>query len=393
MKSIKRIIVESFERSDEILNDIAVRRKPGVANDHSLERNRTREIIDRLHPDVLKLKVDEIITLNGNAKTFRFVSETGYLPPFEAGQYINVFVEIDGVRTSRPYSLSSSPKQRAYFEITVARIATGFVSDYFLDKVAIGDRFEANGPAGVFHYNPVFHSKKSVFLAGGSGITPFLSMSREILETGLDREIHLIYGSRTQEAALYAEEFEAMAKQHKNFSYELVVSDPGENSCYNGRTGFINADCIKDVVGSVDDNTFYICGPQIMNDFCVEELKKLNVPSRMVRREMFGSRQDIENEPGWPSNLTGKEEFTVKIDGEKEIKARSGESLLNSLERAGIKMTVCCRSGECGLCRVKLVSGKVFAPRGVLLRHADEKYAYIHSCKAFPIEDLEIRIP
>lgn len=77
----------------------------------------------------------------------------------------------------------------------------------------------------------------------------------------------------------------------------------------------------------------------------------------------------------------------------REIKALSRESVLTSLERAGIPMTVCCRSGECGLCRVQLLSGKVFMPRGVLTRHADEKFGYIHSCKAYPIGDLEVMIP
>lgn len=70
----------------------------------------------------------------------------------------------------------------------------------------------------------------------------------------------------------------------------------------------------------------------------------------------------------------------------------SGESILTSLERAGVRVNVCCRSGECSFCRIKLISGKVFMPRGVLLRHADEKFGYIHSCKAYPISDLEIRI-
>ncbi|MEG1437224.1 MAG: 2Fe-2S iron-sulfur cluster binding domain-containing protein, partial [Oscillospiraceae bacterium] len=86
---------------------------------------------------------------------------------------------------------------------------------------------------------------------------------------------------------------------------------------------------------------------------------------------------------------------TIKViinDGEKEINAFSGESLLTALERSGVRINVCCRSGECSLCRIQLVDGKVFMPRGVLLRHADEKFGYIHSCKAYPITDVSIYI-
>ncbi|MEG1613886.1 MAG: FAD-binding oxidoreductase [Oscillospiraceae bacterium] len=389
MADLKEMILSKLPHGKETLQEIKDCRKNG--HDYRLEKGRAEKIIKKYHPHDMELKVSEIIELNKDAKTFRFVAVDGALPVFQAGQYINVFVEIDGVRTSRPYSLSSSPRQRAYYEITVARIATGFVSDFFLDKVKVGDVFTANGPAGVFYYNPVFHSKKQVFIAGGSGITPFVSMSREIFGAELDREIHLIYGCRNEEAVFFKAELEDMAARHANFKFSLVLSEPCEG--YKGLTGFITAECIKDIVGDIADKTYYICGPQIMNDFVVEALGKLDVDHRMIRREMFGARQDINNEPGWPAELTGKETFKVIInDGEKEINAFSGESLLTALERSGVRINVCCRSGECSLCRIQLVDGKVFMPRGVLLRHADEKFGYIHSCKAYPITDVSIYI-
>lgn len=381
--------MKQVEGIDQTLTEIGVSRKYGI--DYRLEAGRTDEIVARLHPTKLDFIVSEIIEETADAKTLRLVSKNGYLPPFEAGQYVNLFVEIDGVRTSRPYSISSSPRQRAYYDITVARIATGFVSDLFLDRVKVGDSFEANGPAGNFHFNPIFHGKKQVFLAGGSGITPFMSMIREALNSGLDRQMHLIYGSRTADNVLFKKELEDFAAHHDNFTYTLVVSEP--NACFDGRTGFISAACIRDVIGDVKGQMFYICGPQVMYDFCLAELEKLEVSSTRIRREMFGARQDIQNEPGWPDSLQGNESFPVNICGHKTIMAISGEPLVIALERAGFRVPVSCRSGECSLCRVKLVSGKVFQPRGVLLRHADEKYGYIHSCKSYPISEMEIIIP
>lgn len=385
MKSLKEIIIGEMVYGNEVLKDIEVTRKSG--RDFILDRNKTTKTIDKLHPQKLELKVIEISEPTKESKTIRLVSKNGYLPSFQAGQYINVFTVIEGIRTSRPYSISSSPRQRGYYEITVAKIPKGFVSDYFIDKVKVGDEFEANGPGGTFHFNPVYHKNKSVFLAGGSGITPFMSMIREIIESGINREMHLIYGCRNEEVSIYHKELLDMAKKHKNLHYSLVVSDEGTG--YTGRTGFIDANCIKELVGNTDDCTFYLCGPQIMTDFCMKALEELNVKGRNIRREMFGSRQDIQNEPGWPTNLTGDEVFKVKV-GDKVIDARSNESLLTSIERAGLRINVCCRSGECSLCRIKLVSGNVFMPRGVLLRYADEKFGYIHSCKAYPISDAEI---
>ena len=127
-----------------------------------------------------------------------------------------------------------------------------------------------------------------------------------------------------------------------------------------------------------------------MYDFCLSELDCIKIPFKRIRKEMFSSAGDVTTEPGWPSEMTGKEKFKVKVRGMKDVEACANESLLTSLERAGIEIPVCCRSGECSLCRVKLVSGNVFQPRGVLLREADEKYGYIHSCKSYPMSDLEI---
>lgn len=385
-KNIKETLLGTLVHGEEILENIRVMRS--VSAD-KISCENVAAASEMIHSKSLSLLVSSVFDTGKNAKIIRFVSENGYLPPFEAGQYINIFTEIDGVRTSRPYSISSSPKQRAYYEITVARIKDGFVSDFLLDGVKVGDKFEANGPAGVFRFQPVFHSRKSLFLAGGSGVTPFLSMTREIVDAALDRDVVMLYGCRSSEGALYDEELRAYSEKYPNFKYHLVISEKDDS--WNGETGFIDRNLIKRLVPDYAERTCYICGPQVMNYFCKTELQELGLSEKQIRREMFGTRCDIQNEPGWPESLTGDEVFNVKI-GERIIPAKSGESLLTALERSGVRMNVCCRSGECSLCRVKLVDGKVFLAKGTLQRYADEKYGYIHSCKAYPISDLEIII-
>ncbi len=385
MANIKETLISTMENGKEVLLNIKYSRENG--RDIVNEKGKVQSIVSKLHRDRMTLVLSEIIPQTENAKSFRFVSEEGYLPPFEAGQYINVAVEIEGVRATRPYSISSSPKERSFYEITVARVQKGFVADYMLDCAKVGDKFEINGPAGVFRFNPVFHSKKSVFLAGGSGITPFMSMTKEILESGLDREIYLIYGSRNVESAIFHKELKEFAKSYKNFKYTLVTSDEGAQG--GDRQGFIDTKCISEIVGDTQDKTYYMCGPQIMTDFCFKALKELNIKDKDIRREMFGSTADITKEPNYPTDVKADDVFNVKI-GDKTIPAKASESLLQAIERSGLRINVCCRSGECSLCRVKLVSGKVFMPRGVLLRLADEKFGYIHSCKAYPISDMEI---
>ena len=384
-KPIKEMIISTMQNGPETLKELEMAKKTG--KDISLERGTVQRKVDQYHPSVLHLTVSEIEPVSPIAKRIRLVSDTGYLPPFEAGQYINVFCEIDGVRTSRPYSLSSSAKQRAYYEITVAAVEGGFVSGYLLRQLKVGDRLEANGPAGVFRYHPVFHSKRSVFLGGGSGITPFVSMIRTALESGEDRDITLLYGSRTEELAMYHRELAAFAEGHPNFHYTLTLSDEEKEGMEHG---FIDAERIRAHVPDILDCTYYMCGPAVMMEFCRKALDELQIPGRSIRREVFGTRRDIWNEPGWPEGMTGEELFQIKV-GDQTIEAKSGESVLTALERGGLRVNVCCRSGECSLCRVQLVSGKVFTAQGALLRYADELFGYIHSCKAYPISDLELR--
>ena len=386
-KTLKDTLLGTLVHGGEVLEGIRVLRK--LSPDKIKQGNEADARIAPLHAKSLNLVVSAITDTGKNAKVIRLSGMEGYLPPFEAGQYINLFTEIDGVRTSRPYSISSSPRQRGYYEITVARSSCGFVSDYLLDEVKVGDTFSANGPAGVFRYQPVFHSNKSLFLAGGSGITPFLSMTREVLEAHLDRDIVLLYGCRNEQAALYHEELGAYATAYPNFRYALVISDdvPG----WSGETGFLDGAIITRLVPDYAERTCYICGPQVMNEFCQRELEALGVPEKRIRREMFGACKNIEKEAGWPDELTGQEVFRLTV-GDRTITARANEPILIALERAGVRVNVCCRSGECSLCRVKLVSGKVFLSKGMMLRKADEQYGYIHSCKAYPIGDVSIQL-
>jgi len=372
----------------EIRGEIEVLRRYGF--DYSSHKGRVDQVLNLLHPKKIRLQVSEIREETQTAKSFRLVSPDAYLPPFQAGQYINLFVDVAGVRTSRPYSISSPPSQSGYYEIAVRRVEDGFVSNYLLETVKVNDRLESTGPSGNFYYNPLFHGNDLVFLAGGSGITPFMSMIREVTDRGLPRNIHLIYGSRKPDDMIFGEELQERAKLHENFKLTSVISEPPEG--LEGFTGFISAKLMKDVLGSMEGKTFYICGPEAMYTFCLPELLKLQVPARKIRMEVFGPPKDVTAQPGWPETVNGDARFQVAIKGGKAIEARAGEPLMISLERARIVIPASCRSGECSLCRTKLLSGKVFQPPGAKLRKSDRTYGYIHPCFAYPLENLEIML-
>ncbi len=379
-------VMKDVEGFQEIQHEVEILRKHGQGLTY--RRGEVKRMIDMLHPARVKLEVTAILPETPSTKTLRLVSPDGYLPPFQAGQYINLFVEVDGVRTSRPYSISSSPTQVGHYDLTIRRMEGGFVSDYLLDEVQVGDAFESSAPAGTFTHNPLFHGRDLVFLAGGSGITPFVSMIREVADRGLKRNIQLIYGSRSPDDVIFHQDLAQIAGRHGNISFNLVISDPPAG--YTGRTGFLSEECVRDCIGEIGNKMFYLCGPEAMYDFCEPELAHLGIEPRRLRKEVFGPPKDVTRQPGWPAGLRADTTFTVTLEGGRSISARAGEPLMNSLERQGIVIPALCRSGECSLCRTRLVSGRVYQPPGVLLRKSDRQFGYIHPCLAYPIADLEL---
>lgn len=384
-----KAIFEDFEGYDALVREREIGRKYRM--NYVADRDRPEPYIERLHPSRLDLRVLEIRNETPSTRTFRLGAVEGCLPPFEAGQYIALFLDIPPVRTSRPYSLSSPPNQTGYYEITVRRVEGGLVSNHLLDRLRVGDRIESSGPAGRFTWNPLFHGAGAVCLAGGSGVTPFMSQIREIAECGLQRDLWLFHGCSTLEEALFFEELQGIAARHPNIRYIPVLEQPPEG--YRGETGLLTGALLSRVLGDLSEKTFYLCGPQGMYAFCLPELRRLGIAGRWIRKEVYGPPQRISEAEGWPEGLDPETGFTVRVAGRSGLlEARAGEPLLATLEKAGLRIPSLCRGGECSMCRVKVLAGKVFQPAGTRIRRSDLRYGYVHACVAYPLEDLEILV-
>jgi ferredoxin-NADP reductase len=272
------------------------------------------------------------------------------------------------------------------------------VAPYLLNEVQVGDELETTGPAGSFYYEPLIDGDDLVFLAGGSGITPFMSILRDVFERRGEvtsslpspRHIHLLYGSRLADDVIFGQELAELAALHANFDYTLVISEPPTG--YQGLTGLLDAHLISERIGQVAGKTFYICGPGVMYDFCLAALEDMGVPSYRIRRELYGPPADVTKEAGWPGGLSSDTIFNVDVVGRKTVRAPAGEPLMNTLERYGIIVPAVCRTGACSACRVRLLTGQVFMPAHTGLRESDREHGYIHACVAYPLEDLRIQV-
>jgi len=383
---MKRDIAEQLEGYPEMLQ--LVQAAEALGDDFRSEKGVAAAYLARLHPARLALRVSRIVTETPSTKTFRMVPAEGVLPPFQAGQYLALHLEAGGIRTNRPLSIASPPTQTAYYDLTVKRVPGGLVSNHLLDNVKEGDTLTASGPDGGFVYNPLIHGRRLVFIAGGSGMTPFMSMIREVCDRGLDRHITLIYGNRYEDDIIYHEELCTLAARHANLVYVPVIEQPEDG--YNGERGIMTGALIERVAGALPGSMIYLCGPSAMYDFCLGELQTLGVPLRRIRREMFGPPVNVSLNPGWPAAVGEDDCFKVSVVNGPAIEARAGTPLLNTFEQAGLAPPSQCRAGECSLCRVRVLKGRVYQPAGVPLRQADRILGYVHACVSYPVEDLEI---
>ena len=367
--------------------DLREDRRVGTDKDAVDLRGRQRGFVEAIHPPRMQLRVAEIIEETRSTRTLRLERTDGDLPPFRPGQYVNLFVEIDGVRTSRPYSISSAPGA-PHLDLTVREKPGGFVSPWLAHEIAPGAPFESTGPIGHFVHEPLIHGTDLVFLAGGSGITPFMGMLRDQQARGWPQSVTLLVGSRKPSDVIFGDELKRMARSNDRLKL-AVVSEPAPS--FRGRRGFLDADRIRKEVGDVAGQTFYLCGPNPMLEMCRSALAELGVPRQRICTELFGPPDDVLEAPGWPDGVGADDTFVVTA-GDQTFSAPAGEPLLNALERHGIVVPSECRSGECSACRTRLESGTVFAPPQARIRHSDRHHGFIHPCMSYPVSDLRIRL-
>lgn len=351
----------------------------------------------RLHPSSLHLVIKEIIEHpESAAKTYVLSNPDGSpLPYFRAGQYLSLKLNFESSFVSRAYSIASSPKEalNGRYYITVRSNPSGYAAEKILSGWKTGDEVISSSPLGQFYYEPLRDNKTVIALAGGSGITPFLSMAYAIRDGIEDFNLTLLYGSRNENVILFKDELDKIASACPKVKVVHVLSDE-EKKGY--EHGFITSELIRKYAPVDGNYSIFLCGPEAMYRFVKPEIDKLKLPAKNFRRKMIDVTKKPWEKEGYPA-LAKDKVFKVTVrQGEKEyrIEASADEPVLAALERNGIKAPSRCRSGECGWCRSKLLRGTVFIPEeNEGRRYGDKEYNYIHPCASFPTSDLTIEIP
>jgi ferredoxin-NADP reductase len=242
----------------------------------------------------MNMRVERVIHETHDTDTFVLVDaeDGGRAFDYVAGQYLTFrFDDLAEKPIVRSYTMSSSPNQGDFSAFTVKRVDRGLVSNWLCDKVQVGTILRARGPIGKFCYEPAKDRKHIVMIAGGSGVTPFVSMVREhgprLGQPGEPEKMTLIVSYRSREDLICWPDLVA-AQVLPNVRVITTLSrEAAAGGFWHGR---IDHDLLTRAIGGVyGEATFMSCGPQAIMDLTVEHVKGANVPDEHVKTESFES--------------------------------------------------------------------------------------------------------
>ncbi len=293
------------------------------------------------------------------------------LPPFIPGQFLTFAVPVGERTITRCYSLSDRPDPAGY-RITVKRIQApadkpglppGLSSSHFHDFVQVGQAVNAKAPAGHFCIDRT-PDVPAVLVAGGIGITPMMSMLRWCLAEQPSRVVHLYFGVRGGGEHAFKLQLEQLAAAHTNLHLNVAYSRPGPDDVQSRdyqHPGHVDIDLLKRTLPH-GRHKFYICGPAAMMQSLVPALAGWGVASTDLHYEAFGPatvRLPDAARAGTPAALGAEVEIRFLRSGRTLPWDARNETLLDFAERHGVQVESGCRSGSCGTCETKLVSGEV----------------------------------
>jgi ferredoxin-NADP reductase len=329
------------------------------------------------------LQVARIFQETPTVKTFRMVSTDRRRLPFtfKPGQFLTLSLPVDGKQVRRTYTVSSPPTRTSYVEITVKREVEGVASHYLHDQVREGDLIDVRALSGRFTFTGD-ESHGVVLIGGGVGITPMMSVLRNLTDAAWEHDVWMVFAVRTPHDIIYGKELTYLEERHPNFHLQIVVETVAGTD-WRGSTGRVTAQLLSDFIPDLPGRRIYLCGPAPMMDAVRAMLEGLGVPPGQVLTELFSTPVDqIErDEAAALARGACAAQVEFRVTG-KTVPVTATQTILDAAEAAGVKLDYSCRNGTCGTCRVRLVSGTVAMTHTDALLKGDVADHLILACQA-----------
>jgi ring-1,2-phenylacetyl-CoA epoxidase subunit PaaE len=347
--------------------------------------------------DFHKLRVAEVKRETPDAVSVRFDLPTELRQTFQfrAGQHLTFRRKIGGEELRRNYSVCVAPSE-GMLKIGVKKIAGGVFSGWVNDELKAGDILDVMAPHGSFCWNFEPGARREyVAFAGGSGITPVLSLMKTALATEPKSRFTLLYGNRNSLGVMFLEEIAGLKDRYLDRLqvYHFLEEEEEEIDLFNGRLDRLKTEqVLSSLVNSNHADAFFICGPGPMMDAIEGALIAKGVDKARILIERFttgplsaaqvaAARALEEKAAGLKMSVTlNGRRMQVAFDPEKH-------SILDNVRAAGLPAPFACKGGVCATCRAKVIAGEVSMKQNFALSQEELAEGYVLTCQATPVSE------
>jgi ferredoxin-NADP reductase len=328
-----------------------------------------------------------------DVKSFSFRSVKPSLFRFLPGQFITLELNINGEQVNRSYTIASSPTQPDTLTLTIKRQPNGLVSNWMHDQLKVGDQISVLGPSGDFS---CAHHKadKYLFLSGGSGITPLMSMSRAFSGLQERQDIAFVHSARTPSDIIFRQELDLMAARNVQFKPLYICANSDEDVNWSTPTGHINIELLNKCVPDFKSREVFTCGPAPYMEAIRDMLLKAGFDMHHYHQESFNFEElmsDAQTSEASANQDEANDTGSFRISLSKSIvtiNCAANQFILDAARAAGLRMPSSCAKGLCGTCKTKMISGQVDMKHGGGIRQREIDQGMILPCCSKPLTDI-----
>lgn len=342
------------------------------------------------------LTVKQIIKETKDAISIVFEQPSDRTISYRSGQFLTLIVPIEGKEVRRAYSLCSSPFVDSEMAVTVKRVDGGLMSNYLPDHLKVGDKIKVMEPMGQFVTDYEKSKKRHIIMfAGGSGITPMMSIIKSLIKEEPESIVSLVYCNRDIDSIIFKGQLENLQTTYEGRLHVIHVLDNAPMN-WQGYSGLLNQEMLSKLVERIPDwgiekTTYLMCGPEGMMKNVEVLLAARNIPKEKIFKESFvqGTIDKGDKTSVAPAADAMKaREVTIRYDGEEyKITVQPGKAILETALDQGIDLPYSCQSGLCTACRGKAVSGKVKLDEEEGLSQSERDEGYVLTCVGHPLTD------
>ena len=336
------------------------------------------------------LEVTAVIPETADCTSFELAAPPALADAYRyaAGQHLTFKLPWNGFEVSRCYSIASCPDLGETLKIAVKRVDGGRVSNWMNDTLEVGDRLMASVPEGRFVLDPETRASTPVFFfAGGSGITPIISLLKSALVT-TRRSITMLYANRNADSVIYRDELDRLHAKHSD-RFEL-------HQHFDSDSGYLDPARVRSLLHHEDVAEFYICGPEPFMELVERALHRSGVHEELIYIERFVSPTDPDRADEVDvaaRSLPAPESFSLWLGGRsRTVPYIEGRTLLQCAQAAGLNPPHSCESGFCGSCMSAVKTGAVHMRKHEALSDRDVARGVALLCQSVPAssEPLEL---